>query len=53
MMLATFWLTLAATALISARVSTASRKRESARLAQLDEDRTADLQIDGPPRFNG
>ena len=53
MTIALFWLTLATGAYIGARRITASRKRETERLEKLEDDRTADLKIDGPPRFNG
>ena len=46
-------LILAVIALIAARRATASRHAETDRVAQLEDDRIADLKYDGPPRFNG
>ena len=46
-------LTLAVIALIAARRAAASRHAETDRIAQLEDDRIADLKYEGPPRFNG
>ena len=47
------WLALILVVCIAARRAVNSRRAETDRIDQLEEDRMADLNCDGPPRFNG